>query len=110
MNAGLKQRRGLGKFGLPMINLGPQNGEVHLSHFTPEVLDQLLQNTHFSILEKTLDPYYLRGRRINRLKADAYYYSCLAFMRIFNVNLYDTMLVTARRNSIDSTAQVASRP
>src|SRR3984893_13934104 len=100
MNAGLKDRRGLGKFGLPLIDLGPQNGEAHLSHFTPEVLDQLLQNTHFSILEKTLDPYYLRAHRLTRLKADVYYYSCLAFMRLFDVNIYDTMLVIARKNPI----------
>jgi len=110
MNAGLKDRRGLGKFGLPMIDLGPQNGEAHLSHFTPEVLDQLLQNTHFSILEKTLDPYYLRAHRLTRLKADVYYYSCLAFMRLFDVNIYDTMLVIARKNPIDSNLPLAGEP
>ena len=110
MNAGLKDRRGLGKFGLPMIDLGPQNGEAHLSHFTPEVLDQLLQNTHFSILEKTLDPYYVRAHRLTRLKADVYYYSCLAFMRLFDVNLYDTMLVIARKNPIDSNLPLAGEP
>ena len=110
MNAGLKDRRGLGKFGLPLIDLGPQNGEAHLSHFTPEVLDQLLQNTHFSILEKTLDPYYLRAHRLTRLKADVYYYSCLAFMRLFDVNIYDTMLVIARKNPIDSNRPLAGEP
>jgi len=110
MNAGLKDRRGLGRFGLPMIDLGPQNGEAHLSHFTPEVLDQLLQNTHFSILEKTLDPYYLRAHRLTRLKADVYYYSCLAFMRLFDVNIYDTMLVIARKNPIDSNLPLAGEP
>ena len=34
-NRGWKDRSGLGKFGLPLISLGPENGEVHLSHFTP---------------------------------------------------------------------------
>jgi SAM-dependent methyltransferase len=110
MNAGLKERRGLGKFGLPMIDLGPHNGEAHLSHFTPEVLDQLLQNTQFSILEKTLDPCYLRVQRLSRLKADVYYYFCLAFMRIFNVNVYDTMLVIARKNPMDSNIPLAGKP
>jgi SAM-dependent methyltransferase len=110
MNAGLKERRGLGKFGLPLINLGPQNGEAHLSHFTPEVLDQLLHNTHFSILEKTLDPYYLRAHRLSRLKADVYYHSCLAFMRIFKANVYDTMLVIACKNPIDANISLASEP
>lgn len=110
MNAGLKERRGLGKFGLPLVSLGPQNGEVHLSHFTPEVLDQLLQNTGFSVLEKTLDPYYLCGNRLNRLKADVYYYSCLAFMQIFHMNVYDTMLVIARKIPIDSRNRLAGEP
>ena len=102
MNAGLKERHGLGRFGLPLVSLGPQNGEVHLSHFVPEVLDKLLQNTGFSVLEKTLDPYYLRADRMARLKADAYYYSCLAFMQISRINVYDTMLVVARKLPIDS--------
>ena len=110
MNAGLKERHGLGKFGLPLINLGPQNGEAHLSHFTPEVLDQLLHNTYFSILEKTLDPCYLRAHRLSRLKADVYYHSCLAFMRIFKANVYDTMLVIARKNPIDSNISLAGEP
>src|ERR1700730_12000054 len=110
MKAGLKERHGLGSFGLPLISLGQQNGEVHLSHFTPEVLDQLLQNAGFSVLEKTLDPYYLRAHRFTRLKADAYYYSCLAFMQIFRINVYDTMLVIARKIPIDSNHPLAGEP
>jgi SAM-dependent methyltransferase len=110
MNAGVKERRGLGKFGLPLIELGPQNGEVHLSHFTPEVLDQLLQNSDFSILEKTLDPYYVRSHRLDRLKAHVYYYSCLAFMQIFRINVYDAMLVIARKVPIDSNHPLAGEP
>ena len=68
MNAGLKERRGLGRFGLPLVSLGPETGEVHLSHFVPEVLDKLLRNTGFSVLKKTLDPYYLRAQRFAGLK------------------------------------------
>jgi SAM-dependent methyltransferase len=110
MNSGLKERRGLGKAGLPLISLGPENGEVHLSHFTPEVLDQLLQNTGFSVLHRTLDPYSLRDRRLARLKADIYYYSCLAIMHLFHVNIYDTMLVIARKISIPSKNPLAGEP
>jgi SAM-dependent methyltransferase len=101
MNAGLKERCGLGRFGLPLVSLGPETGEVHLSHFVPEVLDKLLQNAGFSVLKRTLDPYYLRAQRVARLKADAYYYSCLAFNRIFGINVYDTMLVIARKSPLD---------
>jgi len=109
MNAGLKKRRGLGRFGLPLVSLGAENGEVHLSHFTPQVLDRLLRNTGFSVLEKTLDPYYIRAQRVARLKADAYYYSCLTFMRVTGVNVYDTMLVIARKNP-DSNLAFAGKP
>ena len=110
MNAGLKERHGLGRFGLPLVSLGPQNGEVHLSHFVPGVLDKLLQNTGFSVLEKTLDPYYVRAHWFARFKADAYYYSCLAFMQVFRINLYDAMLVIARKLPIDSNHSPAGEP
>ena len=72
--------------------------------------NQLLQNTGFSVLEKTLDPYYLRAHRFTRLKADAYYYSCLAFMQIFRINVYDAMLVVARKVPIDSNHPLAGEP
>jgi SAM-dependent methyltransferase len=110
MNAGLKERRGLGKFGLPRVDLGPQVGEVHLSHFTPDVLDNLLQNSGFSVLKRTLDPSYLRAQRLPRLKADAYYYSCLAFMQVFRINIYDAMLVIARKVSTGSNNARAGKP
>jgi hypothetical protein len=110
MNAGLKQRRGLGKFGLPLVSLGPQNGEVHLSHFIPEVLDQLLKNTGFAILEKTLDQYYVGGNWFARFKANVYYDCCLAFMQIFNINVYDAMLVIARKIPIASKHPLAGEP
>ena len=109
MNAGLKERRGLGKFGLPRVDLGPQTGEVHLSHFTPDVLGKLLQNTGFSVLGKTLDPYYVRPQRLPRFKADAYYYACLAFMQIFRINIYDAMLVIARKVSPGSNGARAGK-
>ena len=107
MNAGLKNRRGLGTFGLPRVDLGPENGEVHLSHFTSDVLDQLLRKTGFSILERTLDPYYVCARQLSRFKADAYFYSCLAFMQVFRINVYDAMLVIARKIPTDSNNPLA---
>jgi 2-polyprenyl-3-methyl-5-hydroxy-6-metoxy-1,4-benzoquinol methylase len=94
--AGLRKQRQVGKFGLPRTSLEPHSVEVHLSHFTPKVLHRLLRATGFSILENTLDPYYvLTGRA--KLQADIYYYTCLALLRTFRVNLYDTMLVIARK-------------
>jgi ubiquinone/menaquinone biosynthesis C-methylase UbiE len=110
MNAGLKERNGLGRFGLPLVSLGPQTGEVHLSHFVPAVLDKLLKNTGFSVLKKTLDPYYVRADRSARFKANAYYYSCLAFMQLSRINLYDAILVIARKLPTNSNDALAGEP
>ena len=97
-NRGWKDRSGLGKFGLPLISLGPENGEVHLSHFTPGVLVRLLENTGFSVLKKTLDPYYI-ATGLSRSKAHVYYYASSALMLCSGINVYDTIFVIARRVS-----------
>lgn len=93
---GLRKQRQVGQFGLPLISLGSHSVEVHLSHFTPKVLHRLLQTTGFSIVESTLDPYYI-ATGASQLRADIYYYCCLAVLRTFKVNVYDTMLVIARK-------------
>jgi|HubBroStandDraft_2_1064218.scaffolds.fasta_scaffold01762_2 2-polyprenyl-3-methyl-5-hydroxy-6-metoxy-1,4-benzoquinol methylase len=104
--ARLKKQQRLGKFGLPRISLGAHSDEVHLSHFTPKVLHRLLRARGFSVVDNTLDPYYV-ATGFARLKADVYYSLCLAFHRIFKVNLYDTMLVIARKTNTQSATQTA---
>jgi 2-polyprenyl-3-methyl-5-hydroxy-6-metoxy-1,4-benzoquinol methylase len=100
-----KSRR-LGDFGLPRITLDANTHEVHLSHFTPAVLHRLLEATGFSVIQSTLDPYYvLTGW--SRLRQDIYYNCCLALSYLFRVNLYDAMLVIARKNSATSDPQPA---
>ncbi len=95
-----------GDFGLPRITLDANTHEVHLSHFTPAVLHRLLAATGFSVIQSTLDPYYvLTGW--SRLKQDIYYNCCLALSYLFRVNLYDAMLVIARKNSSTSDPQPA---
>jgi SAM-dependent methyltransferase len=91
-----KNRHKQGKLGLPLITLEPTTPEVHLSHFTPVVLDSLLRNVGFDIVKRTLDPYRLQGNW-RRVKSELYYYCCLAFLRACQVNLYDTILVIARK-------------
>jgi ubiquinone/menaquinone biosynthesis C-methylase UbiE len=93
---GIRKSRRLGQFGLPRINLGPDTGEVHLSHFTPKVLHQLIQTSGFSVVKSTLDPYYVATGRA-RVTADIYYYFCSVFRRVFQLNIYDAMLVIARK-------------
>lgn len=97
-NAGLKNSRTLGKFGLPRISLGPESVEVHLSHFTPEVLDRLLQETGFSVIKRTLDPHFIITG-LPRLRAGLYYRFCSALQYLIDINLYDTMLFIARKTS-----------
>lgn len=94
--ARVKKQHRLGKFGLPRISLAHDSVEVHLSHFTPRVLHRLLHSAGFSVIENTLDPYYV-ATGIARLKADIYYILCNAFLHLFKVNAYDTMLVIARK-------------
>lgn len=106
LKTGVKKQHRVGKFGLPRISLGPSSTEVHLSHFTPSVLRRLLHTAGFSIVTETLDPYYV-ATGASKLKADAYYYCCLAFLRTFKVNIYDAMLVIARKETINSAIQPA---
>jgi 2-polyprenyl-3-methyl-5-hydroxy-6-metoxy-1,4-benzoquinol methylase len=91
----VKKPRGAGLLGLPRLTLDGSIGEIHLSHFTPPVLRRVLQATGFSVIKETLDPYYVR----RRLKADLYYYSCLALFYVLRVNLYDATLIVARKNA-----------
>ncbi len=107
VKAGLREPRGVGKFGLPRITLSEQRSEVHLSHFTPPVLRQLLQSAGFSILKTTLDPCYVAtGTR--RLKADLYYFCCLLLQKVFRVNIYDGILMIARKASVRAESQSAA--
>jgi 2-polyprenyl-3-methyl-5-hydroxy-6-metoxy-1,4-benzoquinol methylase len=104
--AGIIKRHRLGKSGLPRISLSADSSEVHLSHFTPKVLERLLKNTGFSVIRSTLDPYYV-ATGFDRLKADIYFYCCLAFLRIVRLNIYDAMLVIARKTPASSETQPA---
>lgn len=93
----LSGRTSDGLFGLPRLTLDGSISEIHLSHFSPGVLARLLESTGFSVITNTLDPYYVRtGWR--RLKADFYYYGCLVFRHLFRINIYDTILMIARKN------------
>jgi 2-polyprenyl-3-methyl-5-hydroxy-6-metoxy-1,4-benzoquinol methylase len=55
-----------GKWGLPKIVLDGSTQEIHLSHFTPEVLTLLLKSSGFSVIETSIDPYQVNNGFINR--------------------------------------------
>jgi SAM-dependent methyltransferase len=103
----LRPRKGVGRFGLPRIGLGAETNEVHLSHFTPPVLNSLLRSVGFVTLKDTLDPHYVRTARAEKLKADFYYCFCLAFRTMFGVNIYDAMLVIAQKQSLTGEPRIA---
>ncbi len=96
---GIRKPHGVGRLGLPRIEITAETAEVHLSHFTPSVLSHLLRDTGFSALKRTLDPcYVVSGTR--RLKADLYYHCCLLLNKVFRINLYDAVLVIARKAAV----------
>ena len=71
--------------------------EIHLSHFTPAVLRQLIKNSGLSIVEESLDPYYVSGGV--RLMLDSAYYAVhRALYAAFKVNYYDTIWMIARKS------------
>jgi 2-polyprenyl-3-methyl-5-hydroxy-6-metoxy-1,4-benzoquinol methylase len=93
--------RRLGRFarvGLPKIVLDGSLPEIHLSHFTPEVLRRLLEQSGFSVIACTLDPYYVAVGFAERWEA-GFYLCCRILNRIFRTNVYDTMLLVARKTS-----------
>ncbi len=94
--------RGLGlrqsRYGIPRISLDGSIDEIHLSHFTPDVLRRALEHAGFSVISNTPDPYFLRTG-LRRLKAEAFYFGCVAFQTAFRINLFDAMFVIARKVS-----------
>lgn len=87
-----------GPTGLPKIVLDGSIAEIHLSHFTPAVLRQQLQQYGLNVVANTLDPYYAATGAAH-LKHALRYAGCRAIHSVLRVNLYDTMLLIARKPS-----------
>jgi len=85
------------KSGLTRIALDGSMQEIHVSHFTPAVLERFLNACGFTVLENTLDPFYA-ATGLRKLKEDFYYAICAALRFLFRVNIYDTIWVVARKN------------
>ena len=93
---GVQRFRNCGKFALRQITLDGSVAEIHVSHFTPQVLERLLAACGFSVVENSLDPYYaLTGAR--KMVADAYYKLCDVIRMVTRYNIYDTIWLVARR-------------
>jgi ubiquinone/menaquinone biosynthesis C-methylase UbiE len=70
--------------------------EIHLSHFTPSVLRQLLEGCGLRIVEESLDPYFVSSGV--RLVLDHVYYALHCLLQAaLSINRYDTIWMVARK-------------
>ncbi|HEY1939518.1 MAG TPA: class I SAM-dependent methyltransferase [Candidatus Angelobacter sp.] len=71
--------------------------EIHLSHFTPKILRQLLETAGFAVEEESLDPYYA-STGIRRMIDAMYYALHHAIHAALTINHYDTIWMVARKS------------
>jgi 2-polyprenyl-3-methyl-5-hydroxy-6-metoxy-1,4-benzoquinol methylase len=82
---------------LPRVTLDGSMEEIHLSHFTPGVLQRFLEASGFFVLENSLDPYYaVTG--MSKLKQDLKYVGCALLKFLFKRNVYDSIWIAAKKN------------
>jgi SAM-dependent methyltransferase len=94
--AGVRVSHKTGKLGLPRIVLDGSIPEIHLSHFTSTALKRLVERFGFSVIWDTLDPFYVASG-VEEAKQRLFYRCCLAFKAISGANVYDTILLAARK-------------
>jgi len=70
--------------------------EIHLSHFTPPVLRRLIEDAGLSMVEESLDPYYV-STGIRLFRDSAYYALHRALHATLKINRYDTIWMVARK-------------
>jgi SAM-dependent methyltransferase len=73
-----------------------ESREIHLSHFTPGVLRQLIENAGLTIAVESLDPYFVSGG-VRLLLDSAYYAMHRMLYSIRKTNRYDTIWMVARK-------------
>lgn len=96
----LGKRMGLGPFRKfsPVLGISRAgtSREIHLSHFTPEVLRRLLEESGLNLAEESLDPYYVSTGP--RLLLDSIYYGLHCTLHAaLKINYYDTIWMIARK-------------
>jgi SAM-dependent methyltransferase len=82
----------------PVLGIAPagESREIHLSHFAPAVLRQLVKNSGFMVAEESLDPYYVASGM--RLTLDSTYYGLHQMIySAMKVNYYDTIWMVVRK-------------
>jgi SAM-dependent methyltransferase len=70
--------------------------EIHLSHFTPAVLRQLLEKSGLAVVDESIDPYYVSSGA--RLMMDHTYCALHRMLHgAFSINRYETIWMVARK-------------
>lgn len=82
------------------ISKAGSSREIHLSHFTPPVLRQLLETRGFSVVAESIDPYYVAAGMKLFVQA-GYYLLHGARLKFRAVNRYDTIFMIARKRQAD---------
>jgi SAM-dependent methyltransferase len=85
----------LGSTGLPVLTLDGEVTEIHLSHFTADVLVGLIRQEGFEVLELSADPFYVA--RGPFLVAHRLAYTVGQALSRRHIYLYPALWVAARR-------------
>lgn len=85
-----------GVFGLPKITLDGSVDEIHLSHFTQNVLTITLNREGFEVLECSIEPYFVSSGHRHLLQ-NIYYLAHKVILRLSGLNLYDTIWIVAKK-------------
>jgi len=93
---GLSRFRHVGPSGFSKIQLDGSADEIHLSHFTPNVLRRLLEGAGFRVIQESLDPYFA-GRGPRLLLHHLWYLLASCVMAVFRTNIYDTIWMVATK-------------
>jgi 2-polyprenyl-3-methyl-5-hydroxy-6-metoxy-1,4-benzoquinol methylase len=80
------------------ISRAGSSKEIHLSHFTPAVLQSLLQSAGFTVLDAGIDPYYATAGLRGAIDA-AYCVTHKAIYKTLGINRYDTIWMVGRRDA-----------
>lgn len=95
---GVKRFKTVSSSGFPKLTLDGSLSEIHVSHFTPDVLKGMLERTGFSILEESLDPYFAASGISLMIHYLVYYLHVLLFL-ITKRNIYETLWIVATKTA-----------
>lgn len=87
-----------GQLGIAPILLDGSLDEIHLSHFTPQVIEDLLKRNGFTVLENGLDPYFV-AKGFAELFQIVYFKLMSLIWRVTGKNYYDAIWIVSKKQS-----------